>query len=111
MREVFQLIQPTSLVINIELKTGMFDYDGIEEKITALTEEFSMNERVIYSSFNHLSILKLKEICPKAHTAFLYADGPVDMPSYAARYGVEAIHPWYWNLRWPDLKRIVMKQV
>ena len=105
MREVFQLIQPTSLVINIELKTGMFDYDGIEEKITALTEEFSMNERVIYSSFNHLSILHLKEICPKAHTAFLYADGPVDMPSYAARYGVEAIHPWYWNLRWPDLKK------
>ncbi|MBR3358294.1 MAG: alpha/beta fold hydrolase [Solobacterium sp.] len=105
MREVFELIRPTGLLINIELKTGVFDYPGIEEKITALTAEFDMNERVIYSSFNHYSMLRIKELCPKAHTAFLYADGPVNMPAYAAEHLMDAIHPWVCNLRYPRLKQ------
>ena len=33
MSEVFELIRPTDLTINIELKTGVFDYEGIEETI------------------------------------------------------------------------------
>lgn len=32
MKEVFELLKPTNLIINIELKTGIFDYEGIEEK-------------------------------------------------------------------------------
>ena len=42
MSEVFELIRPTDLTINIELKTGVFDYEGIEEKILAMTEKGSL---------------------------------------------------------------------
>ncbi len=101
MREVFELIRPTGLSINIELKTGIVFYEGIEEKITAMTREYGMEDRVIYSSFNHYSILRIKELEPEAKTGFLYMDGPIDMPGYAAKYGVNALHPALYNLQYP----------
>ena len=101
MREVFELIRPTDLTINIELKTGIVFYPGIEEKITAMTREYGMEDRVIYSSFNHYSVLRIKELVPEAKTGFLYMDGPIDMPGYAARYGVGALHPALYNLQFP----------
>lgn len=103
MSEVFDLIRPTDLTINIELKTGIIFYPGIEEKIIALTHEKDMADRVIYSSFNHYSAKKIQELDPEAETAFLYADGPIDMPEYAAKHHVSAIHPALYNLQFPHL--------
>lgn len=85
MKEVFELIKPSNLIINIELKTGQYDYNGIEEKILALTKEEGMENRVIYSSFNHYSIKKIQQLNPAARTAFLYSDGALDMPAYAEK--------------------------
>lgn len=102
MREVFELIKPTDLIINIELKTGVIFYDGIEEDIIAMTKEFGMEDRVIYSSFNHYSIMKIKELDPKAHTGFLYMDGILDMPEYGKKHGVEALHPALYNVNYPN---------
>lgn len=101
MREVFEQIRPTNLVINIELKTGIVFYDRLEEKILALTKEMGMEDRVIYSSFNHDTIRKLRALDKKAQTGFLYADGTMDMPEYAKRYGVNALHPALYNLQYP----------
>lgn len=101
MKEVFELLKPSDLTINIELKTGMFFYEGIEEKIVALTHEMGFENRVIYSSFNHYSILKIQEIDPEAKTAFLYSDGPIDMPQYGKKYHVDALHPAAYNLQFP----------
>ena len=33
MREVFELLKPTDLTINIELKTGILDYPGIRKAL------------------------------------------------------------------------------
>lgn len=101
MREVFDLIRPTGLTVNIELKTGVFDYDGIEQKIIDLTHEAGMQDRVIYSSFNHYTIKRIQELDKDAKTAFLYADGALDMPEYGAANGVDALHPDYSCLRYP----------
>lgn len=102
MKEVFELIKPSDLTINIELKTGVFFYPHIEEMILALTKKMGMEDRVIYSSFNHYSIVKIKELDPSARTAFLYSDGPIDMPDYAKKYGVDALHPAFYNIQYPD---------
>lgn len=102
MKEVFELLKPGNLTINIELKTGVFDYPGIEEKIIALTHEEGFENRVIYSSFNHYSILRIQELDPEAKTAFLYADGALDMPAYGHKHHVQALHPDKCNLRYPD---------
>lgn len=102
MKEVFELLKPTNLTINIELKTGIFDYEGIEEKIVALTQEEGFENRVLYSSFNHYSILRIQELDSNAKTAFLYADGPIDMPTYGKAYHVDALHPDIVNLKYPN---------
>lgn len=102
MKEVFELLKPTDLTINIELKTGIIDYDGIEEKIIALTHEEGFEKRVIYSSFNHYSIMKIQKLDPDAKTAFLYSDGPLDMPEYGREHHVNALHPAFYNLRMPE---------
>ncbi|MCR5416549.1 MAG: glycerophosphodiester phosphodiesterase [Pseudobutyrivibrio sp.] len=102
MREVFELIKPTKLSINIEIKTGIVFYEGIEEDIVALTKEYDMEDRVIYSSFNHYSIMKIKEIDPEAKTGFLYMDGTLDMPEYGQKHGVNALHPALYNVQYPN---------
>ena len=100
MREVFELIEPTGLTIDIELKTGIVFYP-IEEKILEMAKEFEMEDRVLYSSFNHASIMKLKELNPSIYAGFLYMDGTLNMPEYARTHGVEALHPALYNLQYP----------
>ena len=61
-----------------------------------------MEERVIYSSFNHYTIRDIKKLDKKAKTGQLYADGYIDMPIYGAALGVDALHPALYNLQYPN---------
>ena len=102
LREVLLYIRDrTEMTVNIELKTGVFFYPGIEEKTLALVNALNMKDRVIYSSFNHYSIRKIREIEPEAKTGLLYEDGFIDVPAYAASLGVDALHPAWRNLQYP----------
>ena len=58
LREVYEALKPTGMTINVELKTGIFWYKDLEKKVLELTKEMEMEDRVIYSSFNHYSIAK-----------------------------------------------------
>ena len=102
MEEVFDLLAPTGLTINIELKTGIVFYGQIEEKILALAKRKGWEDRVIYSSFNHYTVRRIKELNPDAKVGLLYGDGPIDMPGYGHRLGADALHPAYYNLFYPD---------
>ena len=110
MEEVFELIKPTKLWINIELKTGIVFYPKLEERIVEMTKKYGMEDRVIYSSFNHYSVEKIREIDPTAQTGLLYADGTIDMPSYGKKYGVKALHPALYNLQFPGFVEECMKE-
>ena len=109
MREVFELVKPTNLVINIEIKTGIVFYP-IEEKLLALTKEFGMEERVFYSSFNHYTVKKIHELDPSTVVGFLYADGPIDMPAYGEKHGVNALHLALYNLQYPGFVKECKKR-
>ena len=102
MEEVFDLLAPTGLTINIELKTGIVFYGQIEEKILALAKRKGWEDRVIYSSFNHYTVRRITELNPDAKVGLLYGDGPIDMPGYGHRLGADALHPAYYNLFYPD---------
>ena len=104
MREVFELFKDTGKIINIEIKTGIVFYP-IVGKLLALTKEFGMEDRVIYSSFNHYTIMEIKRMKPDAVCGFLYADGTIDMPEYAIEHKVEALHPALYNLQYTDFCR------
>ena len=61
-----------------------------------------MEDRVIYSSFNHYSIQKVLELNPNARTAYLFADVMLDVQKYAKDTGVPALHPPFFNLKMSD---------
>ena len=71
LKEVFELLKSTEMDINVELKTGVFFYEGIEEKVLSLAKEMKMEERIIYSSFNHYSVMKVKELDENAKIGLL----------------------------------------
>lgn len=93
LEEVYDLIKPTDLTVNLELKNSRVFYEGLEEKVLALAREKGMERRILYSSFNHYSVRRIQELDPEAQTAFLCSDGLLDVAGYAAKYGVCAVHP------------------
>lgn len=99
LKEVLKLLKPTSLTVNIELKTGMIRYKGIEEQVLKLVRKMEMEDRIIYSSFYHPSILKIKKLDKNARTGILYSDGWLHVPSYAAMLGTDCIHPAVYHLK------------
>ncbi|MCL2030631.1 MAG: glycerophosphodiester phosphodiesterase [Oscillospiraceae bacterium] len=93
--EVFEQVRPSPLTVNIELKTTERLYPELPAKLAALTEEYAMGARVLYSSFNHYSLLHIKQINPEAKIGLLYELGMVDPWVYANYVGADAIHPHY----------------
>ena len=74
LEQVLELVKPTGMLVNIELKTSLIWYEGLEEKTVELVRAMGMEDRVIYSSFNHYSIEKVRQLDPEAETAYLYSD-------------------------------------
>lgn len=102
LREVYELIKPTNLTIDVELKTGIVFYPELERKVVELTKEMGLEDRVLYSSFNHYTCVKLHELNPDCYVGFLYADGPIDVAPYAKKHGANALHPALYNLQFPN---------
>ena len=95
LNEVFELLKPTRIVINVELKNSVNPYPGMEERCLALAARMGMEDRIIYSSFNHYSLLRVKEIDNRAVCGLLFSDVLVRPWNYAREVGVEALHPHY----------------
>lgn len=91
--EVLDFMLSNQMVLNIELKNSIVSYPQLESKVLKMVAERDLNDRVIYSSFNHKSIRKILRLNPNAHTGILYADKWLHVPSYAQKLQVDAIHP------------------
>ena len=98
LREYFELVKDTGILTNIELKTGVFEYPGIEEKTLRLIDEFGLRERVIISSFNHFSILRFQALAPDIKLGFLTESWYIGVGQYAKAHGVQCVHPIFNNL-------------
>ena len=101
--QVYELLKPTALTVNVEVKCDVIIYDGIWDKLAALEREMGMQGRVIYSSFNHYVLLKMRECLPDCPIGLLYSCGLVDPWLYAKHLGANALHPHYLALRAPGL--------
>lgn len=82
-----------TLTVNIELKTGLIYYDGLEEKTVNMARRMGMAQQIIYSSFNHYSLQKLRQIDSDASIGLLCGADFIDLPDYPGRFGAMAIHP------------------
>lgn len=67
--EYCRWVAGTPLVTNIELKTGVYPYPGIEAKVWPVLQRYHLEDKVIISSFNHESVLRMKALAPDLNMA------------------------------------------
>lgn len=95
--EVLELIKPTNLELNIELKNGVIPYTGMEEAVIRMVRQYGMQDRVIFSSFNHYSVVKLAKLAPEIDSAILYVAGLYQPWNYALPLGIRSLHPYFYG--------------
>ncbi|MDD6799264.1 MAG: glycerophosphodiester phosphodiesterase family protein [Firmicutes bacterium] len=90
--EVYDLLRPTSLELNTELKT--WDPKTLE-LLAKLHNESGMAEREMFSCFNHEAFIELRKLIPDLRDGLLYESKTGDeLPwDHAARLGAYALHP------------------
>ena len=92
LREVLEQFHGTAHRLNIELKSDVLPYPGMREKVIRLVREFGLEERVILSSFDHVTIREVKREAPEIETGVLFMEILADAPGYAASIGADALH-------------------
>ena len=102
LEEYFELVKDRDILSNIELKTGVFEYPGIEQAVYDLIQTYHMEDRVVISSFNHHSVMRMKQLDPTLTCGFLSETWILDAGDYVQRHGIEAYHPAYYMLTDPE---------
>lgn len=98
LEEVLELIGNRDLLLNIEVKSGVIMYPGIEEKLIEVIRKYNFTERVVISSFNHYSIRDIKKLAPELKVGLLYECGLVEPWYIAERMHAYSLHPFYFNI-------------
>ncbi|MCK5129350.1 MAG: glycerophosphodiester phosphodiesterase [Clostridiales bacterium] len=97
--ELLDLLTNTDVLLNIELKNSVVAYDGLEEAVIDMVKRYNMLDRIILSSFNHISMVKAKGICPEIQTALLYTGVLHGVVAYTKNCNADAIHPLFWTVK------------
>jgi glycerophosphoryl diester phosphodiesterase len=85
-------------LLNLELKSQGLWTDGLERDTIKLVRQYGMADRVVVSSFNPVSLLRLRLLDPQIRTGLLYSP---DMPRFlrtgwlAGWLHVDALHPHF----------------
>lgn len=93
LEEYCQFAKDLDIITNIELKTGIFHYPGIERAVYEMLKQYNMLDKVVVSSFNHLSVKMMKEIDPNVKCGFLTESWILNPGEYVKTNGVECYHP------------------
>ena len=84
---------------NIELKTGNYYYEELEKSTIEIIRAFGLEKQTMFSSFNHVSLLKAKELAPEIPCgALIGSKGIGNAGYYCSRYGFEYYHPGFGGL-------------
>lgn len=109
--EVLALLKPyceeNGLKINVELKTSVVRYEGIEEQAYAMVRSFGLEKYIVWSSFLADSIRIIKEIDPAAETGMLARELERCVRDGDA-VGCDAYHPWIGGLGWSTPERAAL---
>ena len=93
LQETLELLAPTDLVINVELKNSIEPYPGLEDEALEIVREAGVLDRTIFSSFNHYSLANLRGRVGSHQIGLLFAESLFDPWRYAKMFGAGAIHP------------------
>lgn len=103
LEEVLELLKGWNGLLNIEIKHNRLEgCSQIEEKVLKLLHTYGFLDKVIISSFDHYSLIKIKEIEPSIRICPLYTAALYKPWEYAASLNAFAIHPHYHTVT-PDV--------
>ena len=92
LREYFTWLKTTNLITNIELKTSIHEYAGIEKKLVDLVHEFGLEKQIWYSSFNHYTVKRVQELMPGAICGLLVDDWMLNPGQYCKAAGAFSLN-------------------
>lgn len=98
LEEYYELIKDWEILTNIELKTGVIWYPGIEEKVLKVIDHYGRRKDTIISSFNHFSILRMKELAPDIVCGFLEESRIIAPAEYCKKHKVQCWHPLCYDM-------------
>lgn len=100
--EVLDVFANTKHILNIEIKSDIFPYDGLLEKVLEVVINKGFENRVIISSFDHEVIQKLAKEKPNIDNAALFLRSILNMVEYQENIPAKALHvPLYGAVRKP----------
>ena len=92
------------LVTNIELKTGVYYYEGIEEKTLEMVRKYGLTDRGLFSSFLHSSITILRKLAPEIKCGALVENDGLGNPGYyCEKMDFQCFHPGWMCLPKEDV--------
>jgi glycerophosphoryl diester phosphodiesterase len=97
--ELFDEFAGENLLFNLELKTGIVLYPGLEDAVIKIVADRRLKDQVILSSFNHYSLVTCREIDADVKTGMLYLAGLFEPWKYAKTLGCYSVHPFFYNLQ------------
>jgi glycerophosphoryl diester phosphodiesterase len=104
--EVLTWAKTTGAYLNIEIKLETWQTDGREYEVASLVERSGLGEQIIISSFNPVSLWRVKRAAPGLETALLFYNSKrnwvLDHGYLAPFLGIAAIHPHH-SLVTPEL--------
>lgn len=92
LQEVLDIFKTTHHMINIELKTDVFLYKGIEDEVITMLVENDMLDRVVFSSFDHEMVERVLKKAPQNEVGALFMKILVNLHEYGVMIGTDALH-------------------
>ncbi len=101
LEEYFDYIRNTDVVTNIEIKSNVGNFKAIEDKCIELIRAYQLEEKIIFSSFNHYSMVYCKSAAPEIKTGLLFGTtyseefAKLGVVGYAKLCDADYLHPSY----------------
>ncbi|MBS4192406.1 glycerophosphodiester phosphodiesterase [Bacillus sp. FJAT-49705] len=92
LQEMLEFLTPYPFELNIELKTYAVTYEGIEEKVHAIVDQYGKGRDVIYSSFHLPTLIRMKKINSHAKIAWLLNEAITHPADYLKALDLDAFH-------------------
>ena len=93
LEEFLEFAKDSNIYINLELKNSIINYENLENIILDNIYKFGLKEKVIISSFNHLSMMKIKDLDKSIkNRSTIMIVGLTTLLIYCLSCNVDALH-------------------
>lgn len=92
LEEALDVLETAKVELNIELKTVMFNYPGIEQKVLDCVKKYAPSLSVTYSSFHLPTLVRIRELDPAAELGFLIQHPIPSLHDYLTQFKIDKVH-------------------